>query len=71
MDSRMMGCLLVAEGIAGGRILEAHRRGDIAGVAGLDLLPVIGVHLQDAPDALLVVLVGIVAPHEPALTEPE
>ena len=33
--------------------LQAHRRGDVAGADFLDLLALVGVHLQDAADALL------------------
>ena len=52
-DNRM---LLVAERVAGGGVLQAHSRGDVAGVADLDILTVVGVHLQDAAHALAVVL---------------
>ena len=37
-------------------VLEADRGGDVAGVDLLDLLAVIGVHLEDAADALLLAL---------------
>ena len=41
-----------AQRVAGGGLLEAHARGDVAGVDRLLLLAVVGVHHQDAPDAL-------------------
>ena len=47
---------LVAERVAGARVLEADRGGDVAGVDLLDLLALVGVHLQQAPDALLLAL---------------
>ena len=37
----------------GERVLEADRGGDVARVDLVDLLAVVGVHLEDAPDALL------------------
>ena len=43
----------VAQRVAGGRFLQAHGRGDVAGAHFLDLLALVGVHLQDAADALL------------------
>ena len=46
------GSLLVAQGVAGGGVLQAHDGGDVAGVDRLDVLPVIGVHLQDAANPL-------------------
>ena len=53
------GVLFIAQGIAGGGVLQADDAGDVAGVDGLDVLPVIGVHLQDAADALLLPLGGV------------
>ncbi len=53
------GVLLVAEGVAGGGVLQADHGGDVAGVDGLDVLTVVGVHLQDAADALLLLLGGV------------
>ena len=38
--------------VAGDDLLDADRRGDVAGVDLLDLLAVVGVHHQDAADAL-------------------
>ena len=55
----MMGCFCVAQGVAGGGVLQADDGGDVAGVHGLDILTVVGVHLQDAADALLLLLGGV------------
>jgi hypothetical protein len=51
--------LLIAQGVAGGGVLQAHGGGDIAGVDLVDILPVVGVHLQDAADALLAFRAGV------------
>src|ERR1700730_518234 len=45
--------VLVGEGVPRRRLLQADRRRDVAGVDLGDLLPVVGVHLEDAPDPLL------------------
>ena len=42
----------VAERVAGGGVLEADGRDDVAGVDLVDVLAVVGVHLQQAADAL-------------------
>ena len=47
------GMLLIAQGVAGGGVLQTHGGLDIAGVDLLDILPVVGVHLQDTADTLL------------------
>src|SRR6476620_3556189 len=52
-DHRMLG---VRERVAGERVLEADGRGDVAGVDLVDLLAVVGVHLEDAADALALAL---------------
>ncbi len=52
MFSRWIGCVGGGERVAGDDLLDAHRRGDVAGVDLLDLLALVGVHHQDAPDAL-------------------
>ena len=39
--------------VAGAGVLEADAGGDVAGEDGVDVLAVVGVHLQDAADALL------------------
>ena len=49
----------VAQGVAGGGVLQADDGGDVAGVHGLDILPVVGVHLKDAADALTLLLGGV------------
>ena len=46
----------IAQRIAGGHVLEAGQRDDVAGIGLLDVLAVIGVHQQHAADALLLVL---------------
>ena len=46
----------IAQRIAGGDVLEAGQRHDVAGIGFLDVLAVIGVHQQHAADALLLVL---------------
>ena len=44
--------LLVADRVAGRHALEAHARGDVARVNLLDLLTLVGVHLQQTADPL-------------------
>ena len=56
IDSSTIGVLGVAQRVAGEGVLEADRGGDVAGVDLLDLLAVVGVHLEHAPDALLLAL---------------
>ena len=46
----------VAQGVAGVGVLEADDRADVAGEDLADLLAVVGVHLEGAPDALLLAL---------------
>ena len=46
----------IGQRVAGEGVLEADGGGDVAGVDLLDLLAVVGVHLEDAPDALLLAL---------------
>ncbi len=48
--------VVVAERVAGDGVLEADDGDDVAGVDDVDLLAVVGVHLQDAADPLLAVL---------------
>ena len=52
--------LLIAERVAGRGVLHTDRGGDIAGIDRVDILAVIGVHLQDAAHTLLAVLHGVV-----------
>ena len=53
------GVLLVAERIAGRGVFQAHRRGDIAGIDLLKVFSVVGVHQQDAAQALTLSLGGV------------
>ena len=53
------GGLVVAQGVAGGGVLQTHHGGDVAGVDGLNVLPVVGVHLQNPADALSLPLGGV------------
>ena len=46
--------------VAGRVVLQAHRRGDVAGEHFLDLLALVGVHLQDAAQPLLAALDRVV-----------
>ena len=66
----MIGCVAIAERVAGRGLLEAEAGDDVTGVDDLDVLAVIGVHLQEAADALLAVL-GRVETSEPFSTLPE
>ena len=43
----------IAQRLAGGHFLQAHAGGDVAGEDFLDLFALVGVHLQDPADALL------------------
>ena len=54
------GVLFVAQRVAGGGVLQAHRGGNVAGVAHVDILTVVGVHLQNAAHALTVALYRVV-----------
>ena len=57
--------------VAGRRFAQAHGRGDVAGAHFLDLLALVGVHLQQPPDALLLVLDRVVDRCRPNCTTPE
>ena len=46
------GLVRIAQRVAGDHVLQAHRRGDVAGVYFLDLGALAGMHLQQAADAL-------------------
>ncbi len=50
----------IAQGITRGDILQTDRGGDVARANFLDLLTLVGVHLQDAADALLPALDRVV-----------
>ena len=54
------GVALGAERVAGSGLLEAHGGGDVAGVDLVHLLAVVGVHAQNAADALALALGGVV-----------
>ena len=56
--SRMTGLPRVAHGVADPAVLDGHGGGDVAGVDLLDLLALVGVHAQDAADALGVAVVA-------------
>src|SRR6476660_6098411 len=58
--SRITG-VLVADRVAGRDVAQADGRRDVAGPDFLDLLALVGVHLQEAPDALVGVLGRVVA----------
>jgi hypothetical protein len=47
------GVLVVAEGVAGARVAEAHHGGDDAGEDVLDVFALVGVHQEQATDALV------------------
>ena len=49
----------IGQRVAGEGVLEADGRGDVARVDLVDLLAVVGVHLEDAADALLLALDGV------------
>ena len=54
--------LEIADRVAGVDVLETHGRGDVAGAHFLDLAALVGVHLQQAPDALLLRLASARTP---------
>ena len=60
--SRMIGLLLVAERVARARVLEADRRVDVARVGLGELLALVGVHAEDAADALALAARRVHAP---------
>ncbi len=53
------GVLVVAERVAGAGVAQAHGRVDVARVADVDLLALVGVHAQDAPEALALAARGV------------
>ena len=53
------GMLLITQGVAGGGVLQTHHGCDVAGVDRVDILAVVGVHLQDAAHTLALALGGI------------
>ena len=66
-DDRLV---LVAERVAGARVAKADRRVDVAGVALGELFALVGVHAQDAADALALAA-RRVHDHRAALERPE
>ena len=58
-DSRIDRVVRVAQGVAGGGLLEAHGGDDVAGVGDVEVLAGVGVHLEDAAHPLLAVLGGV------------
>ncbi len=56
-DDRLV---LVGQGVAGAGVLETDRRGDVAGEHFLDLVPLVGVHLEEPADPLPLVLGAVV-----------
>ena len=51
--------LLVAQGVTGGHVLQTDERIDVAGFGGVDRVLLVGVHLEDLADALLLALGGV------------
>ena len=60
MRSRIDGVAAVAQGVAGGRVLEAEAGDDVAGVGHVEVLALVGVHQQDAAEALAPLLDRVV-----------
>ncbi len=54
------GVLLVADGVAGGDVLQADAGADVAGQNFSNLLALVGVHPQQAADALASLLVRVI-----------
>ena len=52
--------ILITQGITSGGVLQTDNSSDITCVAAVDILAVVGVHLQDAAHTLLAVLHGVV-----------
>ena len=52
--------ILITQSITSGGVLQTDNSSDITCVAAVDILAVVGVHLQDAAHTLLVVLHGVV-----------
>ena len=52
--------LLVAQCITGGGVFETYGSGNIAGVAGFNILAVVSVHLQDTSHTLFILLNRVV-----------
>ena len=54
------GMILITQSITSGGVLQTNNSSDITCIAAVDILAVVGVHLQDAAHTLLVVLHGVV-----------
>ena len=54
------GMILITQSITSGGVLQTDNSSDITCIAAVDILAVVGVHLQDAAHTLLVVLHGVV-----------
>ena len=52
--------ILITQGITGGGVLQTNNSSNITCIAAVDILAVVGVHLQDAAHTLLAVLHGVV-----------
>ena len=62
--------LLITQRIAGGGVLKADARSDIAGIYAVDILTVVSVHLQNTAQTLALILVAF-STEEPAVMVPE
>ena len=69
--SSMMTLSGFAQRVAGGDVLEADGRGDVAGADFLDLVALVGVHLQQAADALVACSWSGRRPVSPEFSTPE
>ena len=58
--SRMIGCVAVAQRVAGGDVLEAEAGDDVAGHRDVEVLALVGVHQQDAAETLALLLGRVV-----------
>ena len=52
--------ILITQSITGGGVLQTNDSSNITCIAAVDILAVVGVHLQDAAHTLLAVLHGVV-----------
>ena len=50
----------IAEGVAGGHVLEAETGNDVAGHGDVEVFALVGVHQEEAPDALALLLRRVV-----------
>jgi hypothetical protein len=61
----------VADGVARGDVLEADRGRDVTGADVLDLLALVGVHLEQAADALALEPLVLLSMVSPVFSRPE